>query len=110
MLFLGTVRNHARGEAVTGINYEAYGPMAEKQLEKIADELSLTHKARVAIVHRHGELVVGDTAVAIAASSPHREAAFEACRAAIERIKTDVPIWKREQAASGEVWVGWGGG
>ena len=109
--FVGTVRNHSRGESVTRLEYEAYVPMVEHQLEKICDECeAIAEKTRVAIAHRYGNLQVGDISVVIAVSSAHRVAAFEACRKAIELIKTDVPIWKREITSSGESWVGWGGG
>lgn len=109
--FVGTVRNHSRGQSVVRLEYEAYVPMVERQLERIC---GLCQEAapgtQVAIAHRYGPLEIGDISVVIAASSPHREAAFEACRKAIELIKVDVPIWKNEITASGETWVGWGGG
>jgi len=109
--FVGTVRNHSRGESVVRLEYEAYVPMVERQLEKICDTCeAIAEGTQVAIAHRYGNLDVGDISVVIAASSPHRDAAFEACRKAIELIKIDVPIWKREITASGESWVGWGGG
>jgi molybdopterin synthase catalytic subunit len=111
VLFVGTVRDHSGREQVSGITYEAYGPMAERQLEEVAAALSKPEQeVAVAISHRHGRLVVGDLAVVIAAAAPHRAAAFEACREAIERVKQDVPIWKRETTADGETWVGWSGG
>jgi MoaE-MoaD fusion protein len=111
VLFIGTVRNHSEGKPVSSITYEAYGPMAERQLEEIADGLSQPEQeVAVAISHRHGRLEIGDLAVVIAAAAPHRDAAFDACRAAIERIKRDVPIWKRETTDNGETWVGWSGG
>lgn len=108
VVFVGTVRNQSRGHAVTDLQYEAYEPMAVRQLERIAAEASTG--ARVAITHRTGRLSVGEIAVVIAAASPHRDAAFAACRATIERIKTDVPIWKQERTDDGQSWVGWGGG
>ncbi|HET6343723.1 MAG TPA: molybdenum cofactor biosynthesis protein MoaE [Myxococcota bacterium] len=111
VLFVGTVRDHNEGAAVSGMHYEAYEPMAGRQLERIAMACSAAHPgADVAIAHRHGSLAVGDTSVVIAAAAPHRDAAFAACRDALERIKRDVPIWKREARADGETWVGWGGG
>lgn len=111
VLFVGTVRNHSRNQAVTRLEYEAYGPMAERQLERIAADCCQDHGGvELAIVHRFGRLEVGEVSVAIAAAAPHRDAAFAACRQAIERIKEDVPIWKREIAADGDAWVGWGGG
>ncbi len=109
--FVGTVRNHSRGQSVLRLEYEAYVPMVERQLERICDTCeALADGTQVAIAHRYGNLQVGDISVVIAASSPHRDAAFEACRKAIELIKVDVPIWKREITTSGDSWVGWGGG
>ena len=105
-LFVGTVRNHHRGREVTKILYDAYRPMAGAALEKIAEELERNEDARrVHIVHRLGELGVGESSVVIAVSSSHREAAFRICRLALERLKREVPIWKREFYAGGaSVW------
>ncbi len=105
--FAGTVRDNARGKQVIALDYEAYPPAAEKMLEQIGDEIFERWGIRnVAIAHRHGLLHVGETSVVIAVSSAHREAAFEACRYAIERIKVLVPIWKREIYEDGAVWIG----
>ncbi len=105
--FAGTVRDHARGQSVMALEYEAYPPAAEKMLEQIGDEIFERWGIRtVAIVHRYGLLQVGETSVVIAVSSAHREAAFDACRYAIERIKVLVPIWKREVYQDGAVWIG----
>jgi molybdopterin synthase catalytic subunit len=107
-LFLGTVRDNDDGAGVESIEYEAYGPMAEKQLALIEEELRRKWPATkgVCIVHRAGKLTIGEVSVAIAVSSPHRADAFEACRYVIEAIKHDVPIWKREKMADGTaVWV-----
>jgi molybdopterin synthase catalytic subunit len=105
--FAGTVRDHARGKTVTALEYEAYPPAAEKMLEQIGDEIFDRWGIRnVAIQHRFGLLHIGETSVVIAVSSPHRDAAFEACRYAIERIKVIVPIWKREIYEDGAVWIG----
>jgi molybdopterin synthase catalytic subunit len=96
-LFLGVVRNENEGRPTVAIIYEAYGPMAEKEMEKVA--LSLAQewpKTRLSMRHRVGRLAIGDVSVAIVAVSPHRADAFAACRAAIDRIKTTVPIWKQE--------------
>ena len=96
-LFLGVVRNENEGRATVGIQYEAYGPMAESEMEKIARSLEREWpRTRVQIEHRVGQLGIGEVSVAIVATSPHRDEAFQACRAAIDRIKTTVPIWKRE--------------
>ncbi len=96
-LFVGVVRNENQGRATTQIRYEAYGPMAESEMEKIAAGLAREWpEVRIRMVHRVGLLGVGEASVAIVATSPHREKAFAACRAAIDRIKTTVPIWKKE--------------
>ena len=109
--FVGTVRNHSRGQQVVRLEYEAYVPMVQRQLELICDHCEgVAEGTRLAIGHRYGTLHIGDISVVIAASAPHREAAFDACRQAIERIKTDVPIWKQEFTTDGASWVGWGGG
>lgn len=95
--FLGVVRDHHLGRATSRIQYEAYGPMAEAEIGKIVESLVLEWpETRVVVRHRVGVLEVGDVAVAIVASAPHRAEAFSACRAAIDRIKKTVPIWKRE--------------
>ena len=106
-LFVGVVRDHNAGRATTGIHYEAYGPMAESQIARILEELTHEFPAvRIVVRHRVGDLAVGDASVAIAATSPHRAEAFAACRAAIDRIKTAVPIWKKESYADGTAeWV-----
>ena len=95
--FVGVVRNHHLGRATERIAYEAYEPMAEAEIGRIVDGLAREWPdAQVLVRHRVGLLEIGDVAVAIVASSPHRGEAFAACRAAIDRIKTTVPIWKRE--------------
>ena len=111
VVFVGSVRDNSHGQVVDHIEYTAYEPMASRQLERIADELvSAGGVTDVRILHRHGKLAVGDLTIVIAASSPHRAQAFDACRAAIERVKVDVPIWKREVGPTGAFWHGWGGG
>jgi molybdopterin synthase catalytic subunit len=106
-LFLGTVRNNSDAGEVTGLTYEAWEDLAVKRLEELGEELfERWPLRRVALVHRFGELSIGDVSVAIAVSAPHRAEAFEACRHAIERLKQDVPIWKKEHLVSGESsWV-----
>jgi len=95
--FTGIVRNHHKGRAVKKLFYECYQPMAEKVIRKITDEVKNEWGVeKVDVVHRMGELVVGDIAVAIAVSSHHRDEAFSACRAMVDRIKHEVPIWKKE--------------
>ncbi len=107
--FTGVVRRQSRGKRIVRLEYEAYRPMAERKLAEIGAQLAAEHAGvRVAIVHRVGTLAVGDLAVVIAASAPHRAAAFEACRAAIDRLKESVPIWKKEIAEDGEEWIGLG--
>jgi molybdopterin converting factor subunit 1 len=106
--FEGDVRGETQGRAVVRLEYEAYLPMAERTLERLAEELEVEHGASVAIVHRVGHLAPGEAAVVIACAARHRTPAFRACEAAIERLKHDVPIWKREVFADGGVWVGLG--
>lgn len=109
-LFAGAVRDHHEGRAVRSIVYEAYRPMAEKELARIDRDLRAAFPgAALAIVHRLGELQVGELSVAIVATSPHRADAFALCREAIERIKRTVPIWKKERGPGGEEWQGWQG-
>lgn len=107
--FVGTVRDHTGPHAVVALEYEAYTDMAERFLARIGGEVAERWPgARCAIVHRVGHLEVGEASVAIAVSSAHRADAFEGCRHAIERLKQDVPIWKRELRKDGSVWVGVG--
>lgn len=107
-VFLGVVRDHNDGRAVTLLEYEAYDSMAEKEMRAIAAELERELPGvTVAVVHRTGRLEIGDLAVVCAASAPHRDQAFSACRALIDRIKERVPIWKREHGEGGPHWVGW---
>lgn len=96
-LFVGVVRDSNAGRETTAIEYQAYGTMAELEMERLADALARDFPAvRVRMRHRIGRLAVGDASVAVAAVSPHRAEAFAACRAAIDRLKTTVPIWKKE--------------
>jgi len=105
-LFVGVVRDRNDGRTVTRLEYEAYGPMAEKEMAKIAGELAAAHpEARLLMQHRVGSLSIGEVAVVVVASAPHRTEAFAACRDGIERIKARVPIWKREHGPHGAVWV-----
>ncbi|HZI14968.1 MAG TPA: molybdopterin converting factor subunit 1 [Myxococcus sp.] len=107
--FSGSVRNQTKGRRVLRLEYEAYAPMAEKKLAEIGAEAAAQWPgARLAIVHRVGTLVPGELAVVIAAAAPHRKEAFRACEHAIERLKQDVPIWKKEFFEDGDVWVGLG--
>jgi molybdopterin synthase catalytic subunit len=105
--FLGTVRNQHAGREVVRLDYSAYGPMAEPECERIVVEAESRWDVAVALQHRIGQLSVGDTAVAIAAASAHRDEAFLACRYVIEEVKRRVPIWKKEWFADGSSeWVG----
>jgi molybdopterin synthase catalytic subunit len=106
-LFLGTVRDHSAVGAVTSLTYEAWEEMAAKRLEEIGGEMLEKWPVRkVALLHRTGDLRIGETSVVVACSAPHRAEAFDACRYGIERLKEDVPIWKKEHLAEGEShWV-----
>ena len=106
VLFLGTVRDRSRGKRVTHLEYEAYAEMAEAKMREIATELESRYSpARVVMHHRVGDLAIGDVAVIVAAGAPHRDAAFAAAREAIDTLKTIVPIWKKEFAEDGAVWI-----
>jgi molybdopterin synthase catalytic subunit len=106
VIFLGTVRDSHAGRPVEKLTYSAYRPMALEGLRKIAADLEAGHPGlRAAIVHRLGEVPVGEASVVIAIGSPHRAAAYEASRTALERLKAEIPIWKREHYADGgAVW------
>lgn len=107
--FTGVVRDLSHGERITRLDYEAYAPMAEKKLAEIGLEAQTQWPGvEVAVVHRVGTLAPGDLAVVIAVSAPHRKEAFRACEFVIDRLKQDVPIWKKELGESGAVWVGLG--
>ena len=109
-VFLGTVRDHHRGREVHALGYHAYDGMAEKELRAVVEKVeSECVGARVAVVHRTGDLDIGDIAVVVAASAAHRAAAFDACRLTIDRLKETVPIWKKETFADGEEWIEEGG-
>jgi molybdopterin synthase catalytic subunit len=106
-LFVGTVRDASEAGAVTGLHYEAWDELATRRLTEIAAEmLERWPVKKVAILHRTGDLAVGEASVVVACSAPHRAEAFDACRHGIERLKEDVPIWKKEALVSGEAqWV-----
>lgn len=105
--FLGTVRDLTGDQVTVALDYEAFGPMAEKKMAEIeTDTRARWPVGDIAMVHRLGHLEVGDISVAIAVSCPHRAQAFEACRHAIDRLKELVPIWKKENWADGRTeWV-----
>ncbi len=102
LLFLGVVRNHADERPVRGMRYEAYREMAERELAAILGEAAeRLGTDRIAVVHRTGELSIGEPSVAIAVSSPHRAEAYDASRFVIEAIKARLPVWKHEHYADG---------
>lgn len=107
-LFLGTVRDHHDGRPVAYLKYEAYPAMAERQMQRIAAEMRARWPlARVWMQHRVGRLEIGEASVIVCVSSAHRAEAFAACRHGIDRIKEDVPIWKKEYYADGSaIWIG----
>lgn len=105
--FVGVVRNHQDGRPVERLEYTAYAAMAEAELDRIVTETQSRWPVSICLRHRIGRLTIGDTAVAIVVAAAHREAAFAACRFAIEEVKRRVPIWKREFFQDGTVeWVG----
>jgi MoaE-MoaD fusion protein len=102
VLFLGTVRDHHAGRSVEKLTYSAYHSMALDALRRIVDDLEAEAPGlRAAIVHRLGEVPVGEASVVIAVGSPHRAAAYDASRTALERLKSEVPIWKKEHYTEG---------
>jgi len=103
--FLGTVRNVSQGHSIEYLEYEAYRPMALREMERIAGEVKERWGFPCSIVHRLGRLVIGEVSVVIVVASPHRKAAFEACHWAIDTVKETVPIWKKEVATDGYWWV-----
>ncbi|MET4048531.1 molybdenum cofactor biosynthesis protein MoaE [Rhodococcus sp. 1163] len=106
VLFSGVVRNHDGGQAVSALEYQAH-PDAEKFLRACCAEVAAESGLPVAAVHRVGDLVVGDIALVAAVASPHRAEAFATCATLVERIKSEVPIWKRQHFATGtSEWVG----
>ena len=106
VVFEGIVRDNSRGRRTLYLDYEAYEPMARKQLEELAAQAMTNFKVReVAIAHRLGRLLIGETSVAIVVSSAHRAAAFDACRWTIDTLKKTVPIWKKEYFEDGAVWA-----
>jgi molybdopterin synthase catalytic subunit len=106
-VFVGTVRDRSDSGEVVGLTYEVWEELAVRRLGELGEELLATWPlCRVALLHRSGGLAVGEVSVVVACSAPHRAEAFEACRHGIERLKHDVPIWKKEALVSGEAhWV-----
>lgn len=106
-MFIGVVRDHADNQPVARLDYEAHVTLASKEMSRILQALmARDSELRLCALHRVGQLAVGDLAVIVAASAPHRAEAFAACREAIDQIKQTVPIWKKEWAENGEAhWV-----
>jgi molybdopterin synthase catalytic subunit len=105
--FLGATRRTSEGKEVLYLEYEAYEPMARKKLEETRHEVVTTWGIQdVAIAHRFGRLEIEELSLVVAVASPHRKEAFEACAFIVDRIKKEVPIWKKEVFADGQVWVG----
>ncbi len=107
--FAGTTRNHNDGAAVAGLAYEAYAEMAQKVMGQIFEQAVKAFPiTRARVVHRLGEVPVGDISVLVVVAAEHRAPAFEACRFLIDRLKDEVPIWKRERLAdgAGDRWIG----
>ena len=106
VIFEGVVRDNARDKSVRFLEYEAYEPMALKKLEEVGATSKSKFDIRdISIVHRLGHIDIGECSTLIVVASAHREAAFDACRFAIDTIKQIVPIWKKEFYADGEIWI-----
>ncbi len=107
IVFVGTTREHTKGQRTVLLEYEAYEPMAIRTLEQIGQEIAQRWPgSRVAITHRLGKVGIGEASVVIATSSPHRDGAYQASRYAIDRLKQIVPIWKKEVWEDGSEWKG----
>ena len=105
-VFIGTVRNKTSGKKVVRLEYEAYDKMAVKKMEEVVAEARTKWPVeKAAVVHRKGVLQIGEAAVVIAVSTPHRKASFEACEFIIDTLKQVVPIWKKEIFEDGGIWV-----
>lgn len=105
--FDGVVRDNTKGRSVLTLQYEAYEPMAVKEMQRVGEEIHVQwpEVETIGIVHRFGELKISESSIVIVVTSPHRRVAFEACRYAIDRVKQTVPIWKKEIFEDGEAWV-----
>lgn len=109
--FVGTVRDNHEGKKVLALEYEAYNEMAESEMRGIGVEMMARWGLHgIAMQHRVGKLAVGETSIIIAASSPRRTEAFQACSEALDMLKANVPVWKKEYFEDGEVWLGQGAG
>lgn len=104
--FEGVVRDNTAGRATLFLEYDCYEEMAVKTMAELGDGIAAAHElTAIAMVHRLGRVEIGETSVAIVVTAPHRKAAFEAAREGIDRLKKQVPIWKKEHFADGEVWA-----
>jgi molybdopterin synthase catalytic subunit len=105
-LFYGVVRDNSRGRRVLYLEYDAYPEMATKVMRQIAEEVMARWPVTdIAIRHRTGRLEIGETSLLVAVSSPHRDEAFAACHALVDRFKEVVPVWKKEVWEGGETWI-----
>jgi len=105
-VFIGTTRNSTASKKVLRLEFESHESMAIKELKKIVNFAKSNWViSKVAVAHRIGAVEIGEEAVVIAVSSPHRQAAFEACKYIIDTLKQTVPIWKKEIFEDGDVWV-----
>lgn len=106
VIFEGVVRDNTAGRRTLYLEYDCYEAMAVRTMARLGEEIAAAHEiGGIAMVHRLGRLEIGETSVVIVATAPHRQAAFEAARDGIDRLKKRVPIWKKEHFADGEVWV-----
>lgn len=106
VVFVGTIRNRSEFGSVDGLEYQAYEKMAKKKMKVIAAEVTKKWPVtKVSMYHRVGRLKIAEVSVVVAVSSAHRAEAFEACRYAIDRIKTGLPLWKRERVRGTGRWV-----
>lgn len=104
--FIGNVRNRNLGHDILYLEFSSYLPMAEREMQRLAtDILASTGATKIYAAHRIGRLRVGETAVIIGAAAVHRDAAFQACRLMIDRLKESVPIWKKEVSTEGNYWI-----
>lgn len=104
--FIGRPRNSSRGKAVLYLEYEVYGEMARKELKNLAEEAAVKWSlSTCAVIHRYGRVDIGQPSILIAASSPHRDEAFQAVRHIIDTVKKKVPIWKKEYYSDGSSWM-----
>jgi len=103
--FSGAVRSKSRGKDVLYLEYEAYLPLAEAELKRLVEEAEVKFGVHAAVQHRIGRVFPGESSILVAAASPHRAGAFDACRWIMDTIKSSVPIWKREHHKDGADWI-----